>query len=130
MIRILKKVENKTLGVLGLAFKPDTDDMRCASAADILHLLKATGAKIVAYDPCAVPEARKVLKGISFSKNPYDACRGADAALILTEWREFREIDLKRLKQSLKHPVIIDGRNIYDPVEMKRMGFRYYSVGR
>ena len=130
VIRILKKVENKTLGVLGLAFKPDTDDMRCASAADILHLLKAAGAKIVAYDPCAVPEARKVLKGISFSKNPYDACRGADAALILTEWREFREIDLKRLKQSLKHPVIMDGRNIYDPVEMKRMGFRYYSVGR
>ena len=127
---VLKNVDGKTLGILGLAFKPDTDDMRSAPSVDILKQLKAEGAKVVAYDPRAVSEAKKVLKGIRFAKNAYEACRNVDAVLIMTEWREFRELDLKRLRKLLKRPVVIDGRNIYDPATMKRNGFQYHSVGR
>mgnify|MGYP001606265891 CR=1 FL=1 len=127
---ILWNLSGKTLAVLGLAFKPDTDDMRYAPSVDILKRLKAEGTQIVAYDPCAQNTAKEVLNGIRFAKTPYDACRKADALLILTEWREFRELDLKRIKRLLKRPVVIDGRNIYDPLEMKKNGFRYYCVGR
>ncbi len=126
----LKTVEGKNLAVLGLAFKPDTDDMRSAPAIDILTQLQAEGAKIKAYDPCAIDEAKKHIRDIKFSKNVYDACKGADAVLILTEWREFRDIDLKRLKKTLKDSLIIDGRNLYDPAEMKKNGFKYFSIGR
>lgn len=126
----LKSVEGKKIAALGLAFKPDTDDMRSAPAIDILNQLQAEGADITAYDPVAMPEAKKHFKGIKFSKNAYDACKGADAALIFTEWREFRDIDLNRLKKMLKHLVIIDGRNLYEPAEMKKNGFKYFSVGR
>lgn len=126
----LKTIKGKRLAALGLAFKPDTDDMRNAPAIDILTQLCAEGAHIKAYDPVAMNEARKCIKGIKYAKNAYDACQNADAALILTEWREFRDIDLKKLKDTLKHPLIIDGRNLYEPVEMKKMGFQYFSVGR
>ena len=126
----LGKLKGKTIGALGLSFKPDTNDMRFAPSVDILNRLKAEGAKIKAYDPRAISEAKKVLKGIQFSKDAYEACRGVDAVLILTEWREFRELDLKRIKKLLKRPVVIDGRNIYDPEVMKKHGFHYYSVGR
>src|SRR3989338_854207 len=122
-IEFVKKVEEalwnlkgKRLAVLGLAFKPDTDDMRYAPSVDIINKLQAEGAKIVAYDPCAVPVAEKILNGVFYAKNPYDTCREADAVLILTEWKEFRELDLNRLKKILKRPIVIDGRNIYDPV--------------
>ena len=128
--KALWNLKDKNLGVLGLAFKPDTDDMRFAPAIDILNQLAAEGAQLTAYDPRAIPAAKKILKGIRFAKSAYEACRKADAALILTEWHEFRELDLKRLKQLLKQPVIIDGRNMYDPIVMKNSGFRYYSVGR
>ncbi|MBI4373013.1 MAG: UDP-glucose/GDP-mannose dehydrogenase family protein [Candidatus Omnitrophica bacterium] len=128
--QILKNLRGKTLGVLGLAFKPDTDDMRCAPSVDILNRLKLDGAKIKAYDPQAIHSAKQVLRGIHFSKSPYEACRRADAVLILTEWREFRELDLNRLKRLVKRPIIIDGRNIYDPAVMHHNGFQYYSVGR
>ena len=136
-IEFVKKVEEalwnlkgKRLAVLGLAFKPDTDDMRYAPSVDIINKLQAEGAKIVAYDPCAVPVAEKILNGVFYAKNPYDTCREADAVLILTEWKEFRELDLNRLKKILKRPIVIDGRNIYDPVMMKKNGFQYFSVGR
>lgn len=122
--------KGKTVGVLGLAFKPDTDDMRFAPATDILKRLKAEGVQLRAYDPKAMGEAKKCIKGIEYAKNAYDACKGADAALILTEWREFRELDLKRLKRLLKRPLVIDGRNIYDPKQMEKLGFRYLSIGR
>lgn len=128
--KVLQGVNGKTLGVLGLTFKPDTDDMRNAPAIDILEQLKSQGVKIKAYDPCAMAAAKKILKGIKFARNSYEVCRGVDAVLILTEWREFRDLDLKKLKRSLKRPVVIDGRNIYDPDVMKKNGFRYYSVGR
>ena len=126
----LGSLKGKTIAALGLSFKPDTNDMRFAPSVDILNRLKAEGTLIKAYDPRAISEAKKMIKGIEYSKNAYDACRNADALLILTEWREFRELDLKRLKKLLKRPVVIDGRNIYDPEVMKKHGFRYYSVGR
>ncbi len=126
----LKKIEGKNIAALGLAFKPDTDDMRSAPAIDILTQLVAEGAKIKAYDPWAMPEAKKHIKGITYAKTAYDACQNADAVLILTEWREFRDMDLKRLKRTVKLPLIIDGRNVYDPVEMKKNGFKYFSIGR
>ncbi len=126
----LKSVKGKNLAALGLSFKPDTDDMRNAPAIDILNQLQSEGANIKAYDPCAVNEAKKHIKGVKFVKSSYDACRNADAVLILTEWREFRDIDLSRLKKMLKRPLIIDGRNLYDPVEMRKQGFKYYSIGR
>ncbi len=128
--KALKKLKGKTLGVLGLAFKPDTDDIRNAPAVDILEQLRDRGAKIKAYDPCATAAAKNILKGIRFARNPYEACLGADAALILTEWREFRDLNLKKLKRSLKRAIIVDGRNIYDPQTMKENGFHYYSIGR
>lgn len=120
----------KTVGVLGLSFKPETDDMRFAPSLAVLERLLAEGVRIKAYDPKAMPAAKKLLREIMFAKNAYEACRGADAALVLTEWREFRELDLKRLKQVLKRPLVIDGRNIYDPKLMAKLGFRYVSVGR
>lgn len=126
----LKHVRGKRLAVLGLAFKPNTDDMREAPAIDILTQLQSEGAVIKAYDPFAVSEAKKNIKSVKFVKNSYAACEDADAVLILTEWREFRDIDLKRLKAILKHPMIIDGRNLYDPIEMKKNGFKYFSIGR
>ncbi len=128
--RAVQNLKGKTLGVLGLAFKPDTDDIRNSPAIDILEELKNRGAKIKAYDPCAMAAAKSILKKVQFAKNPYQACRGADAVLVLTEWREFRDLDLKKLKRSLKKAVIVDGRNIYDPAIMKKNGFRYYSIGR
>ncbi|MBI4395403.1 MAG: UDP-glucose/GDP-mannose dehydrogenase family protein [Candidatus Omnitrophica bacterium] len=128
--KALWNLKGKTLCVLGLAFKPETDDLRFAPSIDIINQLRTEGAKIVAYDPCAMPSAKKVLKGVQFAKNAYEACRRADAALIMTEWREFRELDIGRLKRLMKHPVVIDGRNIYDPLVMRRNGFRYYSIGR
>ncbi|MBI4358658.1 MAG: UDP-glucose/GDP-mannose dehydrogenase family protein [Candidatus Omnitrophica bacterium] len=126
----LEKIKGKKIALLGLSFKPDTDDLRNAPAMDIAEELKAKGARLIAYDPCAMPAAKKLLKGMQFAENAYEACRDADACFILTEWREFRELDLKRLKKLLKHPIVIDGRNIYDPELMKKNGLRYYSIGR
>ncbi len=133
----LKKVESalwninsKNIGVLGLAFKPDTDDMRFAPSLDIISFLQSHGAKIKAYDPHAMSKARPMLKGVEFCSDSYSVCKGSDCMLILTEWKEFKELDLKKVKKLLKQPVIIDGRNIYDPQKMAALGFRYYSMGR
>lgn len=128
--KVLGVLKGKKLAVLGLAFKPDTDDMRNAPAVDVVEELKVAGAKIKAYDPRAIKTAKKVLKGIEFAKNVYETCQGADAVLILTEWREFYDLDFKKLKKTLKRPIVIDGRNIYDPIAMRKNGFQYYSIGR
>jgi UDPglucose 6-dehydrogenase len=126
----LWNLTSKTLAVLGLAFKPNTDDMRSAPSIDIIQALQTQGAKIKAYDPQGVEKSKKIFRGVVYSKNPYEACRGADALVILTEWDEFKELDLKRVKKLLKYPVIFDGRNIFEPENMKKLGFRYYSIGR
>lgn len=136
-LNFIKKIEesiwnlkDKTISVLGLAFKPDTDDMRFAPSVDIIRALQSGGAKIKAFDPEAMARARQVLKGVKFCKNAYEAAASSDCLVIITEWREFKELDFKKIKKLLKQPLIIDGRNIYDPEKMKSLGFKYISIGR
>lgn len=123
-------VRGKTIAVLGLTFKPNTDDMREAPSLDIIPALQAAGAKVRAFDPAGVEEAEQLLSGVDFSTGPYLCVQGADALVLITEWNEFRALDLDRIKASLREPVIVDLRNIYDPAEMADRGFSYVSVGR
>ena len=122
-------LKGKTIGVLGLTFKPNTDDMRDAPSLDIVPALQAMGAKVQAFDP-AGHEARQLLAGVDFKAGPYDAVEGADAAVILTEWDQFRALDLDRVKLLMRAPVMVDLRNIYQPADMRARGFTYVSVGR
>ena len=136
--RFLRKVHNalwtlrgKRLGVLGLAFKGGTDDIRESPAILLVQTLLQEGCQIAAYDPAAQQRAREVLNStVKYASDAYEAARGADALLILTEWDEFASLDLDRLHQQLKYPIVIDGRNLYDPEAMAAHGFTYYSVGR
>lgn len=121
---------DKSIGVLGVTFKPNTDDMRDAPSLDIIPLLQKAGARIRAYDPEGMSEARKYLDDIEWSEDAYGVMQGADALLILTEWNEFRALDLGRTKKLLRKPLVIDLRNIYAPAEMSGAGFEYHSVGR
>ena len=123
-------VKDKTVGVLGLSFKPNTDDMRCAPSIEIIGALAENGAKVKAYDPQANKKARAILKGITFCKDLYEAAKNSDALVIVTEWHEFEVMDLGRIKKLMNTPLIIDGRNIFDPQKMKEAGFRYISIGR
>jgi len=123
-------MQGKTVAVLGLTFKPNTDDMREAPSLSIIPALKDAGAKVNAHDPQGMEEAAALLPGVEMSKSPYDAAKGADALVIVTEWDAYRALDLSRLKQEMKSPVIVDLRNIYNPEEMAAKGFRYTSIGR
>lgn len=123
-------IKNKVIGVLGLAFKPDTDDMRSAPSIDIIHALQQEGAKIRAYDPAAAPNARKVFKKAVFGRDPYVTARGCDCLLVLTEWDEFKKLNLRKIRSAMKQPIIFDGRNLYHDKDMKALGFEYYGVGR
>ncbi|XBQ16885.1 MAG: UDP-glucose/GDP-mannose dehydrogenase family protein [Oceanicaulis sp.] len=123
-------VEGKTIAVLGLTFKPNTDDMREAPSLDIIPALQKAGATVRAYDPAGLYEAEQLLTGVEFMTGAYLCAEGADALVIITEWNEFRALDLGRIKTALREPVIVDLRNIYDPAEMAGHGFRYASVGR
>ena len=118
------------IGVLGLAFKPNTDDMRDAPSLDIIPALQAAGARIKAYDPESMHEAGKLLTEVDFCDGPYHAVDGADAMVLITEWDQFRALDLDRVKKLLKSPVVVDLRNVYQPADMARRGFNYSSVGR
>lgn len=126
----LWNLNHKTLAVLGLSFKPNTDDMRFAPSIDIVQALQKEGAKIRAYDPEAIPKAKQLLKGVVFAKSPYEALRRADAVAILTEWEEFAQLDWKRAKTLLKEAIIFDGRNMLPPKDIKKLGFQYYGMGR
>jgi len=123
-------IKDKNIGILGLSFKPNTDDIRNAASLDIIQALLAEGAKIKAYDPQAMQKAGEVLDKVTFSKDPYAVCRGCDCLLIVTEWDEFKELDLLKIKKLLKRPLVIDGRNIYEPDKMKKLGFTYIGMGR
>ncbi len=123
-------VKGKNIGVLGLSFKPNTDDMRSAPSIDIINSLKEAGARIKAYDPQAMKKACGVLDGVRFCKDPYEVAKNSDALVIATEWHEFEIMDLGRIKKLMKKPLIIDGRNIFEPAKMKKIGFRYISIGR
>jgi UDPglucose 6-dehydrogenase len=122
-------VKGKTIAVLGLTFKPNTDDMRDAPSLVIIPELQAAGAVIRAYDPEGAKEARKYLN-LEQCKDAYDAVQGADGVVLLTEWNEFRALDLVRVKAALKTPLMVDLRNIYRPAQMAQAGFRYVSIGR
>ena len=127
------KLEGKRFALWGLAFKPNTDDMREAPSRVLLAALKERGAKVVAYDPVAMDEARHIYQGesfVSFAKDAMDAVKGADALLIMTEWKAFRSPDFDALKSALKAPVIFDGRNLYEPATVESHGLEYYAVGR
>jgi UDPglucose 6-dehydrogenase len=126
-----KSLKGKTIAVWGLAFKPKTDDMREAPAVPIIHTLLQKGAKVQAYDPEAMDSAKQIFGNkIGYFKNNYDALKGADALAVITEWQEFREPDFDRMRTLMKAPVIFDGRNIYQPEQMKEHGFTYRGVGR
>jgi len=123
-------LKGKTIGLLGLAFKPNTDDMRDAPAIDIAQELNTAGATVRAYDPVAMDVARGILPAVEMFKNPYDMAKGCDALMVITEWNEFKQLDLEKVKSVLKSPIIYDGRNIYDPNLMKSLGFTYRGIGR
>src|SRR5512132_1332526 len=129
--KALGPLDDKTVAVLGLAFKPNTDDMREAKSVEVVQLLHAAGAKIRAYDPAAMDNAKRLLPaGVTFNDSPYEAAEGADAVVLVTEWNEFKYLNLERLRGLLKRPVIFDGRNLWEPERMRRLGFEYHSVGR
>jgi len=123
-------LSGKTVAVLGLTFKPNTDDMRDSPALDLVPALIAAGAKVQAFDPEGMHEAKTLLDGVDFRDGPYDAVEGADVVVIVTEWDPFRALDLDRLKSLVRQPVIVDLRNIYRPEDMRARGFRYTSIGR
>lgn len=123
-------IKDKNICVLGLSFKPNTDDLRNAPAIDIIKRLHLEGAKIRAYDPQSLKKAKALLPKITFAEDTYEAAKNADCVVIATEWNEFKELDFKRLKKIMKQHIIIDARNIYNPQEMQRNGFRYVCVGR
>ncbi len=123
-------VQDKTIGILGLTFKPNTDDMRDSPSLDIVPALLAAGAKIRAYDPEGMEEAKKELAGIEMMGGPYEVANNADAIVILTEWDQFRALDFERIATQMKKPVMVDLRNIYNPDELRQDGFTYVSIGR
>ena len=134
---IVEKLENalwnlngKTIGVLGIAFKPDTDDIRESPSVAVIKILLEEKARVKTYDPEAMKKAREVLKGVKFCSSPYEAARDSEALVLLTEWEEFRKMDLSKIKKLMKVPVFIDGRNLFKNKEMRSLGFIYQGVGR
>lgn len=124
------ELNGKTIGILGLAFKPNTDDIRESASVDIIKILKANGVKIKVFDPVAMEQAKSVFNGIEYCQDAYATAHGSDALVILTEWNEFRQLDLGRIKELLRSLIIVDARNIYEPERMRRLGFTYISLGR
>ncbi|RMF97368.1 MAG: UDP-glucose/GDP-mannose dehydrogenase family protein [Candidatus Schekmanbacteria bacterium] len=130
MKSVLKSFEGKTIGILGLAFKPDTDDIREAKSIELIDSLLKEKATIRAYDPAAMENTKKVFPQITYCNNSYEVADGSDALVIVTEWREFKQLNMDRIKSVMKQPIIFDGRNIYDVDRKKQLGFKYYSIGR
>jgi UDPglucose 6-dehydrogenase len=126
----LETLQERVIGLLGLAFKPNTDDLREAPSLDIAKVLLAAGAQVRAFDPAAMERTRALLPAVEYMVDAYDLAAGADAIVIVTEWNEFRHLDMSRIKQLMRRPVIVDGRNIYDPATMKGLGFTYRGIGR
>ncbi|MFA5031989.1 MAG: UDP-glucose/GDP-mannose dehydrogenase family protein [bacterium] len=125
----LWNLKDKTIGILGLAFKPGTEDMRYAPSIDIINALQESGAKIRAYDPEAMEEAKEILKDITYCKDAYDVAKDSDCLCIVTEWDEFKNMDLKKIKDLLRSPIIIDGRNIFEKDKIEKLGFKYKGIG-
>jgi UDPglucose 6-dehydrogenase len=131
MRKAMGPLEDKTIAVLGLAFKPNTDDMREAKSLEVVRVLHAAGAQIRAYDPVAMENAKALMpEGVVFCESAYEAAAGADGVTLLTEWNEFKYLNLDRLRGLLRRRLIFDARNLYEPERMRRLGFEYYSIGR
>ncbi|MGD0612013.1 MAG: UDP-glucose/GDP-mannose dehydrogenase family protein [Anaerolineales bacterium] len=128
--KMLGGLQGKVIGLLGLAFKPNTDDMREAASIEIAQQLASKGASVRAYDPVAMENARGLLPGVELTSDPYALAKGCDALIVITEWNEFKNLDLERLRNAMKTPVLLDGRNVYDPAEMRSLGFTYRGIGR
>lgn len=128
--RALWVVKGKKIGVLGLAFKPNTDDVRFAPAIDLVNQLLADGARVRVYDPEAMEKARAILSQVEFAASAYEAAEDAEAVVIATEWGQFRQLDWERIRQAMARPLVLDGRNLLSPAQMKTLGFEYFSVGR
>ncbi len=122
--------KDKKVGMLGLAFKPNTDDLRDAKSIEIIGKLLAEGAIVKAYDPIAIENAKSIYPQISYPVNAYDTAEGVDVLVIVTEWNEFKQLNMERIRNSMRRPLIFDGRNIYDPMKLRRMGFEYHCIGR
>jgi UDPglucose 6-dehydrogenase len=127
---VMGNLRGKTIALWGLAFKPNTDDVREAPSLDIIHLLQSEGAHVRAYDPVAMETARQVLKDVTFCGDAYATAEGADALVLVTEWNEFKQLDMARVAASMKSKVLVDGRNIYEPESMRSLGFEFRGVGR
>ena len=123
-------IKDKTIAVLGLAFKPNTDDLRNSPSIDLINALTQEGAKIKVYDPKAMEKAKTILKNVTYCRDPYQAAFHADCLIVATEWNEFKELDFVKLKRILKRALIVDGRNVYDPKLLKKIGFTYIGIGR
>ncbi len=128
--QLLGSLRGRKIGLLGLAFKPNTDDMRDAPSVEIAHMLLREGATVIGYDPVAHETARRTIPELPLAKNPYDLADGCDALVLVTEWNEFKHLDLARIRSLMKTPVFIDGRNVYDPDTMREAGFLYRGMGR
>jgi len=128
--KMLGGLQGKVIGLLGLAFKPNTDDMREAASIEIAQQLASKGASVRAYDPVAMENARNLLPGVELASDPYSLAKGCDALIVITEWNEFKNLDLERIRSTMKTPMFLDGRNIYDPAEMRSLGFTYRGIGR
>jgi len=118
------------VGLLGLAFKPNTDDMREAPSLDLAQALLVNGAAVRAYDPVAMENARRLLPAVTLCPDPYTLAEGCDALIVVTDWNEFKHLDLERIRAAMHQPVLLDGRNIYHPAEMRALGFTYIGMGR
>jgi UDPglucose 6-dehydrogenase len=128
--RALGRLDQKVIGILGLSFKPNTDDIREAPALEIIHLLENEGALVQAYDPQAMTIAGQLLPRIKLCENPYQVAEGADALILMTEWNEFKSLDFTRVHDTMRTPVILDGRNLWAPEQLRAMGFTYFGIGR
>ncbi len=128
--KALGSLNDKNIGILGIAFKPNTDDIREAPALEVIHLLQNEGAHIKAYDPQAMDNAAQLLPKVKLCENPYQVAENAEALILVTEWNEFKQINFSRIKELMKTPIIVDGRNLWDQDSLKKMGFEYYGVGR
>ena len=126
----LGELDEKVVAVLGLAFKPNTDDLREAAAIEVIQLLQQEGVEVRAYDPAAMPKAAPLLPKVRMCTDAYDAASGADAILLMTEWNEFKHLDLAKLRDVMAGPVFVDGRNVYEPADMAALGFQYSGIGR
>jgi UDPglucose 6-dehydrogenase len=127
---MLGKLQGKTIGLLGLAFKPNTDDMREAPSIDIAQKLIEAGVEVRAYDPVAIDNARGLMPAVTMFDDPYEMARDSDALLLITEWNEFKQLDLVRIRAVMKTPIIFDGRNVYESRDVRSLGFTYRGIGR